>query len=186
MILHDLEVSRRVNVVLGSEIKKLDEAVDHSERSDCNQFPVDYLIVSDNYWPPLTDKGGSNFEFGGAEEEEESFKHHPVIKSKIKQYCDVFEDLKKPRKLKPVAELGQADLELTFDDGSTRTFTVSPVQATLILLVSESEGAAVTSVELAALVGREEAEVRRWMGYWVSKSVIAAEFDATIVSSGTA
>ncbi|CAM9102975.1 unnamed protein product [Ectocarpus fasciculatus] len=170
VILHDLEVSRRMNTVLGSEMQKK-KATDSTSK-----FPIDYLVVSDNYWPTLTDRSGNPVEVDIGEGS--SVKHHSVLENKIKEYCEVFEVLKKPRKLHPIAELGQTDLELCFDDGSTRQFSVSPVQASLILFVAEAPDSTISSAALANLIQMEEADVRRRMGYWVSKSVVSVHFDS--------
>lgn len=175
VILHDLEESRRMNALLGQELQK-ETPSDGSE-----QFLIDYLLISDNYWPPLNDRLGNPIQINCGGDIGE-VKHHAAIENRIKQFSETFELLKKPRKFHPLSELGQTDLELNFDDGSTRSFTVTPVQASLIMYVADSSKASTTSQDLARLMCLEEAEVRKMMGYWVSKSVVSVRLDS---KSGT-
>jgi hypothetical protein len=53
---------------------------------------VDYVIVSDNYWPSLP-RGG--------------LRYHPAVEALLGEYQEVFGVLKKPRKLLPAPQLGQ-------------------------------------------------------------------------------
>ena len=161
-----------MNTVLGSEMQKKEIT------GGSSKFPIDYLVVSDNYWPTLTDRSGNPVVVDAAEDDN-SVRHHSLLENKIKEYCEVFEVLKKPRKLHPIAELGQTDLELCFDDGSTRQFSVSPVQASLILFVAEAQDSTISSATLASLIQMEETDVRRRMGFWVSKSVVSVQFDSS-------
>jgi len=170
-MLHDLEESRRMNALLSHELQK-------SADADAGiQFPIDYLVVSDNYWPTLTDKAGNAVDVEAADDSS-ALKHHPQLDGRIKQFGQVFENLKKPRKLLPLSGLGQADLELGFEDGSVRSFSVTPAQASLVMHVADADGP-IDSMQLAALVQMEEEDVRRKMGYWVSKSVVCVRYDTT-------
>jgi hypothetical protein len=85
-------------------------------------IPLDFLIISDCYWPTLQD---------------DSFQHHPQAREAITAYEEAYAILKKPRKLQGIPQLGSVDLDLEFEDGSTRSFKVNPVQATLIMHVAE-------------------------------------------------
>jgi hypothetical protein len=63
-----------------------------------SDFPIDFLIVSDNYWPSFnTDSGVST-------------KVHPIVESRIQQYSQRFEILKKPRKLTHIPQMGMVYL----------------------------------------------------------------------------
>jgi hypothetical protein len=75
---------------------------------------VNYCIVSDEYWPSL--------------HVDSSITHHPRAASLQALYTSTFDHMKKPKKLEVAAQLGQVFLELDFDDGTTREFTVSPTQ----------------------------------------------------------
>ena len=74
---------------------------------------VDYVIISDNYWPSIP---------------KDVISYHPEVAGLLQQYQDTFAVLKKPRKLHPAQTLGQVELELDFEDGTTRLFLVSPMQ----------------------------------------------------------
>lgn len=172
VILHDLEESRRNNTVLSSEIQQ------KSALDEKSQFPIDFLVISDNYWPALTDRLGNSLELQSIEDN--SVKHHPILQNKIKQYSEVFETLKKPRKLYPVTEMGQVDLDLNFDDGSTRSFSVTPAQASLILHLADGAQSSMTSSELASSMQMEEAEARHIMSFWVSKYVVSVQYEESL------
>jgi hypothetical protein len=79
---------------------------------------MDFLIVSDSYWPSLEAGGG---------QQASGPQLHPRAARRLDEYVAAFEMLKKPRKLKPVAQLGQVDLDLHFEDGSTRQFSTTPL-----------------------------------------------------------
>lgn len=157
VMLRDVEDSRRINNAITSELKKNPQ----------NVSDVDYVIISDNYWPTITSDDGS-----------ESIEHHPSIANRLKCYESTYANLKKPRKLYPIRERGQVDLELSFKDGSTRSFTVLPLQATLISYFDEDESTQQRSLkELAELCKQDEEDVRRRMAIWVTKGVLR-EFTA--------
>lgn len=85
---------------------------------------VDYVIVSEHYWPSIP---------------REPFTYHPSISTLLEAYQSTYAVLKKPRKLHPALQLGHVEVELDFDDGTVRTFCVTPMQvhtALFFLLLS--------------------------------------------------
>ncbi len=82
--------------------------------------------------------------------------------------------LKKPRALQLAPQLGSVELELRFDDGATRFFTVTPLQATLIHYLGER---AMSVAELEAAMEVDEAEVCAALRFWSSKGVVAEDQD---------
>ena len=74
---------------------------------------MDFIIVSDNYWPGLTLDG---------------MQLHPSLDQKLKTYSEEYSVLKKPRKLNLLPQLGQVELTLDFEDGTSRDFCVTPLQ----------------------------------------------------------
>lgn len=58
--------------------------------------------------------------------------HHPVAQQQIQSFGDIYAALKKPRKLYPITHLGHIEIDLDFKDGSTRTFSVNPVQVHIL------------------------------------------------------
>lgn len=75
---------------------------------------VSYCVVSDEYWPSL--------------HIESTLSHHPRAACLQDKYTSTFDSIKKPKKLEVAAQLGQVFLDLDFDDGTTREFSVSPTQ----------------------------------------------------------
>jgi hypothetical protein len=120
VMLHDLGCSKKVNKSVSSYLAQAAGAA--SSTSVQSHIPLDCLIVSDFYWPPL---------------QTDHFVHHPLAQEAISTYEKAYSELKKPRKLVGLPQLGLVDMDLEFDDGSIRNFSVSPVQATLIMHVAE-------------------------------------------------
>lgn len=81
---------------------------------------MDYITVSGSYWPPLDTESAT------------TFKHHPIAQTLLEQYRNAFVTVKKPRKLEVVPHLGNVSIDLEFDDGTTREFSVSPIQVLLL------------------------------------------------------
>jgi hypothetical protein len=90
-----------------------------NENIDFTGLSVGCVIVSDNYWPSLN---------------ADTFAHHPSALKALTEYQDAYAALKKPRKLHSAHQLGLVDVELDFDDGSSRSFTVTPAQVWLVQL----------------------------------------------------
>lgn len=80
---------------------------------------VQYCVVSDEYWPSL--------------HLDSTITHHTRAARLQARYSDTFDSIKKPKKLEIAPQLGQVFLELDFDDGSTREFSVSPTQVRAFL-----------------------------------------------------
>ena len=81
---------------------------------------VNYCIVSDEYWPSL--------------HVESTITHHARAARLQAHYSDTFDNAKKPKKLEIAPQLGQVFLDLDFDDGTTREFSVSPTQVTFLFI----------------------------------------------------
>lgn len=79
---------------------------------------VNYCIVSDEYWPSL--------------HVDSTLTHHTRAARLQAHFSDTFDEIKKPKKLEIAPQLGQVFLDLDFDDGTTREFSVSPTQVRLI------------------------------------------------------
>ena len=160
VMLRDLEESARVTGAIQSELSKRHQkepgaSPQQSENKETEKHPYDCVIVSDNYWPQLHSG---------------DVKHHPMAEGLFTAYNDVYHDLKKPRKLHPMDLLGHVDLELDFEDGSSRTFVVKPLQATLILHMSDKRKASAEELSTLTQLWDEE-EVRKQMGFWVGAHV---------------
>ncbi|KAG2487792.1 hypothetical protein HYH03_013636 [Edaphochlamys debaryana] len=93
----------------------------------------------------------------------------PGIREAMEAYGARYHHLKTPRKLRWRPALGAVELDVSAG-GVTASFTVSPLQATLLMAFKDRP--AMTAAELAAEVGLPAALVRRKMLFWVNHGVI--------------
>ncbi len=116
---------------------------------------VEVTIVSKQFWPAL---------FG------DNIAPHPLIKERMAAIAKEYSVLKNPRQLVWKTSLGNVQLELEFEGGVVRTFTVPPLAATLIMHVGERR--TVSLRVLAALCEVDDETVRKRMSYWVNQGVV--------------
>jgi hypothetical protein len=74
-------------------------------------------------------------------------------------------------------------IELEFNDGVVKEYLVAPIQATLILIVSDN-APTVTLSYLSSLTNLSAADTRQWMQYWVSKGVVKERLSGSIAVVG--
>jgi anaphase-promoting complex subunit 2 len=199
VMLRDLDESRRVNLAVQKHAREAQAAVAAGARAGTNrpgrgevseeveiqrresrlESWVDIFILSDHYWPQLPAS---------------ELKLPAAIQTAFDNFSRHYAAVKKPRHLQPILSLGSVDLSLDFDDGSTRHFTVTPAQASIVLLLVEaaagngsgstSEGGmeggntssgsvdgalSLTQLALLAGLGEEEDEVHRAAAFWVTR-----------------
>ena len=157
VMLRDLEESKRINNAINSELGKYLTAVPSNlSNLSCSNI-TDFMVISHCYWPEL--------------KADETVSHHPKARSHINSFLDTYALLKKPRKLHVAQQLGTVELDLEFDDGSTRSFTVNPTQASLIMYLGDEKR--LSSADLAHRCGIEDvADVVNRMSFWISKGVV--------------
>mmetsp|Transcript_5394 Transcript_5394/g.22289 ORF Transcript_5394/g.22289 Transcript_5394/m.22289 type:complete len:665 (-) Transcript_5394:2155-4149(-) len=117
---------------------------------------VDAVVISSVFWPHFP---------------KDSMKLHPQLTSILTLYARRFNQLKNPQRLEWKPNLGTVHLRLTFEDGNSETFTVSPLHAVL-LLHFESDNI-LSAQELAKRCGVVEARIRGNMTRWINCNVIA-------------
>lgn len=129
VMLHDLEESRRTNVSVSSHYKTLQSSVTATtttaSASNGSSFvpdgiASDFTIISDNYWPQLVQLESPPYM--------DTFTLHPTAMRLLDEYQKSYSELKKPRKLDVFQHVGQVLLELEFDNGMHKCFSVSPLQ----------------------------------------------------------
>jgi anaphase-promoting complex subunit 2 len=153
IMIKDMEDSKRANNAVYSSLTNKAAAAAGQGIVDKD---VDFVIISDNYWPSLTQDG---------------MQLHPQLDQKLKRYSDEYSILKKPRKLNVLPQLGQVELTLDFEDGSSRDFVVSPLQANVIMFMAEAtDGLSVQDLYYKLEV--DEEEVAQAVKYWVQKKVL--------------
>lgn len=172
VMLKDLEDSRRLNIALKQAMtneKDSDAAVEKEAREECL---VDCTVVSDFYWPSLAP---------------DEFKLHPLAEAEMKRYCDSYADVKKPRQLTVVPNSGLVYLDLDFEDGSTRSFSCSPLQATVMMNIADAAADAgtdsvssyIAADAIAAVCELEEDELAAPLAYWIGRGVIKTTRDSS-------
>lgn len=147
VMLKDIQDSKRINTAIHSAQEKATSKEDNL---------VDMAIISEHYWPSIPRSTCTFAE---------------ILQKPLENYLNTYADLKKPRKLALLPQLGSVDLELNFDDGSVRAFTVTPLQANVIATLSTQAQQPFPLTELSALIELEEAEVAAIMRFWISKGV---------------
>ena len=164
VMLRDIEDSKRINNSITSELLRTN-GKSWQRLSDDGTITgmVDFAIISGNYWP------------GGTSDNDNSLLVHPVLDESIKLFQNMYAVLKKPRKLTRISPLGQIDLDLNFNDGSTRSFSVNPIQATIIMHLSDQNS--ISLHELSSKCEIEEDDLRRKIAFWMAKGVVKENYD---------
>jgi anaphase-promoting complex subunit 2 len=124
---------------------------------------VDAVQLSHIFWPTL---------------QNEQLKHHPRIQAELEEFSDAYAELKNPRKLKWMLQLGTVQLELETVETDlagkphleTKEFTCSPLLATLI---SHFEDRPTWTAEgLSNETGIAEHIIQKRMAFWISNRVV--------------
>ncbi len=149
------------NSMLNCEIMVKD--IEDSKRINANicnstsDSTVEVTIVSKQFWPTLA---------AG-----EDIPVHPDIKKRMDAISREYSVLKNPRQLVWKPNLGLVNIELEFDDGQKKDFTVPPLLATLIMHVSEHSPPGLSLADLAQKVDLDQDTVKKRMAYWVNQGV---------------
>ncbi len=69
------------------------------------------------------------------------------------------------------------DLDLNFDDGNIRNFTTTHQHASLIMFVADSSDG-ISLSDLASISEMEPIEVKKKMGFWISRLVVSINLGA--------
>lgn len=167
----DIDDSKRVISNIHNTIKAKQQeytAINESEPADP---VVDAAIVSHIFWPTLQNT---------------QFKHHARIQSKLDEFSTEYGQLKNPRRLLWMNQLGTVELELDVveekPDGTavieTRQFTVGPL---LVTLISHFEDKSFWTLEdLSNETGLAAHVVQKRMLYWVNSRVIKLVLGSSI------
>ncbi|KAH0790742.1 anaphase-promoting complex subunit 2 [Histomonas meleagridis] len=130
---------------------------------DCDN--VQPLIISHMYWPPIPN---------------ESLKLPNEISEEIHRYTEEFEHLKHPRKLKWHNTVGTVELELEFEEDETIKINVSPLYASVILLMNEYDKITTDIVIKELEVTRKLAESA--LNFWVSNNIFVKDGNEYMMS----
>lgn len=121
------------------------------------------IIVSKQFWPTLHG---------------EELAVHPSVKSVSDRFSHAYHVLKNPRKVVWKYNLGTVMLDLEFDDGQTRSYTVSTCLATMIMHVAEQDS--INLEELSRVMEIESGVCEKRMGFWVNQGVVEKSINVSL------
>jgi anaphase-promoting complex subunit 2 len=163
IMVKDIEDSKRVVTNIHTNIRAKQRAIPVAHGMEPADPVVDAAIVSHIFWPTL---------------QNQQFKHHARIQAELDQFSLEYGQLKNPRRLVWMNQLGSVQLELDVleeqDDGNvaieTREFSVAPLLATLISHFEDKDQWTVE--ELSNETGLAEHVIQKRIAYWVNNRVI--------------
>lgn len=123
IMLRDIEESKRVNTAVHKQLHTELEEKKQEPTEDDATGAIDTMIISGEYWPGL---------------QEAELALHPAVDACIERYGAAYAKIKAPRHLNWMKHIGTTTIDLDFDNGVTRSFTVSPPLATLIAHVADA------------------------------------------------
>ncbi len=157
VMLNDVVESKRIR-------NTLDETVCMSHCTSVCSFDV--LVISLKFWPAISEEG---------------FKLHDAIHNCLNEFSNFYTELKNPRKLCLKPSLGYADVEINFESGDTRIYTVSTFHANLILHFSDKDTWSLC--RLALVLDIDPSILKSKIVLWVNNGVLTELYsDATDVS----
>lgn len=163
IMIKDIDDSKRVISNIHNTIKSKQRATAVMNGVESIDSVVDAAIVSHIFWPTLQNT---------------QFKHHARIQAKLDQFSTEYGQLKNPRRLIWMNQLGTVELELDVleekSDGKraveTRKFIVAPL---LVTLISHFEDRSFWMLEdLSNETGLAAHIIQKRMLFWVNSRVI--------------
>ena len=145
IMLQDIIDSKRTHMNIMNKIKAESKPM----------FDMNTIILSHVYWPNLRS--------------EEVTVYKPLQDFLENEYKSTFSELKRSRTLDWKLNLGFVDLDLEFEN-QTVSFTVSPVQATIILCFEENEKCHADT--LSQTIGLSLSQTRKKLAFWVANGVL--------------
>ncbi|KYQ90483.1 anaphase promoting complex subunit 2 [Tieghemostelium lacteum] len=149
-----------------TDSKRLNNLI-HKEMGSVNKGVYETLILSELFWPSSALKDTL-----------EPFKYPKEIIAQMGLFSKEYERVKAPRKLINRYDFGRVELELVMENGNTKEFTVSPIQASIISLFSSEGGDSESQVKLtldqmcSALECKNKEQVRKKLQFWIANQVV--------------
>eukprot|EP00941_MAST-03F_sp_MAST-3F-sp1_P001257 g1257.t1 len=160
IMLKDIADSKRVCNNLDKKKNKMEKGKENSSSSSGVEIEnVSASIISRHFWPKLQNANSQNLIY------------HPTCEAALQEFTETYAEHKKPRKLKWYRTLGVVDIELEFEAGHSRSFQVSPVQATFIAHFGDQESW--YPAELEEKTGLSKLETLRALSFWVNQGVLS-------------
>lgn len=170
-MLRDIEDSKRVNFSILDYIKK--NSLISNQQTDKSKDiftkiankQVEVILISEHYWPSLVSLQPGT--------ESTNMKLHPDFLSIITSYNETYEKVRAPRKLNHLQTLGQVELTITTEDGKQRDVQVSPLQANILLFLSDESLSHTHSLQgLYMAMEVDDEEIAKAMRYWKNIGVV--------------
>lgn len=159
IMVKDMDDSKRINSNISSTLNAKKDI--RAQKATV----IDASIISHVFWPAL---------------QQDSVKHHSRIRSLLDEFSVEYAKLKNPRRLVWFGQLGQVQLELEVVEENngdreeemrtTKDFTCSPLQATLISLFEDRERW--TEYDLSIEIGLPEDIIKKKMVYWLNHHIV--------------
>ncbi|DBA04288.1 TPA: hypothetical protein N0F65_002050 [Lagenidium giganteum] len=150
IMVRDVEDSKRINANISSA---------RAQQPYSKYSIVDATIVSSEFWPPF---------------QQEEFAVHSIVEKKIEEFKKAYQVLRNPRSLNWNPSLGSVQLSIELS-GETRSFTVSTIQATIILHFGDQD--TWNLEDLATTMGLTEDALHRHISFWVNQGVLLHSHD---------
>ncbi|XP_068654157.1 anaphase-promoting complex subunit 2 [Aristolochia californica] len=154
IMLNDLIDSKRTNTNIKATMSNPSQRGVNQGGAGMSLDLLDATIISSNFWPPI---------------QVESLDIPDSVNQLLSDYAKRFHEIKTPRKLLWMKNLGTVKLELEFED-RTMEFTVSPLHAAIIMQFQEQPSW--TSKNLASVIGVPVDTLNRRINFWISKGIL--------------
>ena len=168
IMMKDLADSRRINKGITTTLETEATPTQQEEQgTEITVAPMKSIIISKEYWPKLHN--------------DPPFNLHPILLRAHDEFAKQYSALKAPRKLRWKHNLGIVNLDLTFEDGKSYNFQVTPAHASVMLHLKDQKRWSVVS--LARKVGLQETALRRIAATWIHHGVVREISDEQGVAS---
>lgn len=156
--------------------KKLDTRINMGEISKYyfNKFPIKCLTVSLEFWPEnlsmLSEEEMNKYRYSSDKDDSNKMKLPDIVQQAISSYTKCFETINANRTMYWIYSLGQVELDLEFSEDKKISFTVSPIQASIIWNFQEKGTWSIN--ELSKKLSVPSTTLRRKILFWQNKGVL--------------
>lgn len=156
--------------------KKLDTRINQGEISKYhfNKFPIKCLTVSLEFWPEnlsmLSTEEMNRYKYSSDKDDSKKMKLPDIVQQAITSYTKSFETINANRTMYWIYSLGQVELDLEFSEDKKISFTVSPIQASIIWHFQEKSTWSIN--ELSKKLSVPSTTLRRKILFWQNKGIL--------------
>jgi len=159
-----------------NQSKKLDTRINMGEISKhyFNKFPIKCLTVSLEFWPEnlsmLSEEEMNKYRHSSDKDDSNKMKLPDIVQQAISSYTKCFETINANRTMYWIYSLGQVELDLEFSEDKKISFTVSPIQASIIWNFQEKSTWSIN--ELSKKLSVPSTTLRRKILFWQNKGIL--------------